>query len=102
MLRTARPGLACLGVFILLTPGLAQVRTIDTERELSTRFGFTSAEMDALVGARARSSMLSGVAARLLRGRVESATWDTTKTYLEWIRQSVSAERWRAKALLMN
>jgi len=45
MLRTARPGLACLGVFLLLTPGLAQVRTIDTERELSTRFGFTSAEM---------------------------------------------------------
>jgi hypothetical protein len=45
MLRTAQPGLACLGVFLLLTLGLAQVRTIDTERELSTRFGFTPAEM---------------------------------------------------------
>jgi len=91
MFRTARPVLACLGVFILLTPGLAQARTIDTERELSTRFGFTPAEMDALVGARARSTMLSGVAARLLRGRVESATRDTTTMYLDGIRQSLSA-----------
>ena len=93
MLRTARPGLACLGVFLLLTSGLAQVRTTDTQRELSTRCGFTLAEMDALVGARARSSMLNGVAARLLRGRVETATRDTTKMYLEWIRQSLSAGR---------
>jgi hypothetical protein len=37
--------------------------------------------------------MLSGVAARLLRGRVESATRDTTKMYLDWIRQSLSAGR---------
>jgi len=45
MLLTARPVLACLGVFLLLTPGLAQVRRIDAEHELSTRFGFTPAEM---------------------------------------------------------
>ena len=46
-----------------------------------------------LVGARARSTMLAGAAARLLRGRVEKATRDTAKMYLDWTRQSLSAER---------
>ena len=47
----------------------------------------------ALVGARGRSTMLGGMAARLLRGRVEKATLDTTKMYLDWIQQSLSMAR---------
>ena len=47
----------------------------------------------ALVGARGRSTMLGGVAARLLRGRVEKAARDTAKMYLDWIQQSLSASR---------
>ncbi len=45
----------------------------------------------AIVGARARSSMLSGMATRLLRGKVEKATRDTAAMYLDWIRASLSA-----------
>jgi len=44
----------------------------------------------ALVGARARSAMLSGLAARVLRRRVESITQETTKMYLDWIRASMT------------
>lgn len=43
----------------------------------------------ALVGARARSTQLSGVGARVLRRTVENATTDTVKMYLEWIRASL-------------
>lgn len=46
-----------------------------------------------LVGARARSTMLGGMTARLLRGRVESATIDTAKMYLNWIQQSLAMSR---------
>ena len=45
----------------------------------------------ALVGARARSSMLTGVAARMLRGKVEKATRESTAMYLDWIKASLSA-----------
>ena len=44
----------------------------------------------ALVGARARSTMLRGMAARLLRGRVEKAARDTTSMYLDWLRASLT------------
>ena len=44
----------------------------------------------AMIGARARSTMLGGMAARLLRGRVQSATTSTAKMYLDWIQQSLS------------
>ena len=44
----------------------------------------------ALVGARARSSMLSGMSARVLRGRVERATPDTTRMYLDWVHASLT------------
>ncbi len=44
----------------------------------------------ALVGARARSRMLQGVGARILRGTVERATIDTTRMYLDWVRASLS------------
>ena len=44
----------------------------------------------ALVGARARSTMLKGIGARLLRGRVEKAARDTTSMYLDWIRASLT------------
>jgi hypothetical protein len=47
----------------------------------------------ALVGARARSTMLGGMAARMLRGRVQSATVSTAKMYLDWIQQSLSMSR---------
>jgi hypothetical protein len=43
----------------------------------------------ALVGARASSTLLSGVAARVLRRTVENATRDTVKMYLEWLRASM-------------
>ena len=46
-----------------------------------------------LVGARARSTMLGGMTARLLRGRVESATIDTARMYLNWIQQSLAMSR---------
>jgi len=44
----------------------------------------------ALVGARARSTMLTGVGARMLRGRVEKATRETAEMYLNWIRASLT------------
>jgi hypothetical protein len=44
----------------------------------------------ALVGARARSSMLSGMGARVLRGRVERATIDTARMYLDWVHASLT------------
>jgi len=47
----------------------------------------------AMVGARARSTMLGGMAARMLRGRVQSATTSTAKMYLDWIQQSLSMAR---------
>ena len=47
----------------------------------------------AVIGARARSTMLGGMAARLLRGRVQSATTSTAKMYLDWIQQSLSMAR---------
>ncbi len=44
----------------------------------------------ALAGARARSTMLRGTAARVLRGRVEKSTRDTAAMYLDWIRASLT------------
>ena len=43
-----------------------------------------------IAGARARSTMLGGVAARLLRGRVEKAARETAEMYLNWIGASMS------------
>ena len=43
----------------------------------------------ALVGGRARSTSLRGMAARVLRGRVEKATRDTAAMYLDWLRASL-------------
>jgi len=47
----------------------------------------------ALIGARARSTMLGGMGARLLRGRVEKETLSTAAMYLNWIQQSLSMSR---------
>ena len=44
----------------------------------------------AIAGARARSRMLEGTAARLLRGTVEKTTMETATMYLEWVRASLS------------
>jgi len=44
----------------------------------------------ALIGARASSSQLGGVGARLLRRTVERGTTDTVKMYLEWMRASLT------------
>jgi len=44
----------------------------------------------AIIGARARSTLLRGVAARVLRGRVEKSTRETTTMYLDWIRASMA------------
>ena len=44
----------------------------------------------AIAGARARSRMLNGTAARLLRGRVEKATVETATMYLDWVRASMT------------
>jgi len=44
----------------------------------------------ALVGARARSTLLTGMGARVLRGTVERATSDTTAMYLKWVRASLT------------
>jgi len=43
-----------------------------------------------LAGVRARSSQLSGLGARMLRGRVEKVARDTATMYLDWIRASLS------------
>jgi hypothetical protein len=45
----------------------------------------------AIVGGRARSSMLGGMGARLLRGKVEKATRETAAMYLDWIKASLNA-----------
>lgn len=47
----------------------------------------------ALVGARARSTMLTGLAARVLRGRVEKATRETAEMYLDWIQASMTIRK---------
>ncbi len=47
----------------------------------------------ALVGARARSTMLAGMMARALRGRVEAAAVDTARMYLNWLQQSLAMAR---------
>ncbi len=47
----------------------------------------------AVIGARARSTMLGGMAARMLRGRVEKETVSTAAMYLNWIQQSLSMSR---------
>lgn len=47
----------------------------------------------AMIGARARATMLGGMAARMLRGRVEKETVSTSAMYLNWIRQSLSMSR---------
>jgi len=39
-----------------------------------------------IVGARARSSMLGSLGARIMRGKVETAVREQTRTYLAWIR----------------
>lgn len=44
-----------------------------------------------IAGSRARSSRLTGVAGRMLRGRVEKAAADTVKMYLVWLRDSLAA-----------
>lgn len=44
-----------------------------------------------LAGVRARSSQLSGLGARMLRGRVEKVARDTASMYLNWIRSSLSS-----------
>ena len=44
----------------------------------------------AIAGARARSRMLEGTAARLLRGTVEKTTMETATMYLEWVRASLA------------
>jgi len=45
---------------------------------------------DAIVGVRARSAMLEGLGARVLRGTVERSARDTAVMYLTWIRQSLA------------
>jgi hypothetical protein len=45
----------------------------------------------ALVGARGRSTALTGIGARLLRAGVEKATRDTAAMYLDWIRASLGS-----------
>ena len=44
----------------------------------------------ALIGARARSKLLQGAGARMLRGKVERAARDTAAMYLNWIRESLA------------
>jgi hypothetical protein len=44
-----------------------------------------------IAGSRARSSRLTGVTARVLRGQVERAAVDTVKMYLVWLRDSLAA-----------
>lgn len=47
----------------------------------------------AMIGARARATMLGGMAARMLRSRVEKETVSTSAMYLNWIQQSLSMSR---------
>jgi hypothetical protein len=44
----------------------------------------------ALAGARARSKMLAGTAARIFRGRVEKAVVENATMYLNWVRASMT------------
>ncbi len=46
-----------------------------------------------LVGARARTTLLSGMTARMLRGTIERGTRDTVKMYLDWVRGSMAGAR---------
>lgn len=43
---------------------------------------------DLVVSVKARAEAMNGLAARVMRGRVESGVADTLKVYLEWIRAS--------------
>jgi hypothetical protein len=60
---------------------------------ISLASGPDSAGYYAVIGARARSTMLGGMAARVLRGRVEKETVSTAAMYLNWIQQSLSMSR---------
>jgi hypothetical protein len=44
-----------------------------------------------IAGSRARSSKLTGVGGRVLRGQVERAAAATVRMYLEWLRDSLAA-----------
>jgi len=44
-----------------------------------------------IAGSRARSSKLTGVSGRVLRGQVERSAVSTVKMYLEWVRDSLNA-----------
>ena len=44
-----------------------------------------------IAGCRARSSKLTGLGSRVLRGQVERAAVSTVKMYLEWVRNSLAA-----------
>jgi hypothetical protein len=46
-----------------------------------------------LAGLRARSTMLEGFAARLLRGRIEEEWRSDTEIYLDWLRKSLTPAR---------
>jgi hypothetical protein len=46
-----------------------------------------------VIGGTRRSTMLRGVAARVLRGRVEAAVRETGEMYLGWIRDSLALSR---------
>jgi hypothetical protein len=46
-----------------------------------------------LASLRARSAMLGGFAARLLRGRIEETSRSDTEIYLDWIRKSLAPNR---------
>src|SRR5262245_21238432 len=46
-----------------------------------------------LAGLRARSTMLEGFAARLLRGRIEEESRSYTEIYLDWIRKSLTPRK---------
>ena len=50
--------------------------------------GFTS--FDLVVAVKARAGAISGVAGRLLRGRIENEVRDGLTTYLEWIKNSAA------------
>jgi hypothetical protein len=46
-----------------------------------------------LAGLRARSTMLEGFAARLLRGKIEETSRSDTEIYLDWLRKSLAPAR---------
>jgi hypothetical protein len=45
---------------------------------------------DLVVSVKARAASMGGLAARVMRGRIESTVADTLKVYLEWIRASAA------------